>query len=140
MAEVELRSAEVGEEQRLLDLWRAAGAEPAHGEDLASLARLLAHESTDVVLAEIEGVVVGSLIAAWDGWRGEMYRLAVLPDRRRQGIARRLVDEGERRLRDRGCTRVTALVMHEHEWAMGLWDAVGYAVDDRIVRFVHTLE
>jgi hypothetical protein len=30
--------------------------------------------------------------------------------------------------------------MHEHEWAMGLWDAVGYAVDNRIVRFVRTLE
>ena len=40
----------------------------------------------------------GTVIASWDGWRGAMYRLAVLPSLRRRGIAAALVDEGERRL------------------------------------------
>ncbi len=31
----------------------------------------------------------------WDGWRGNMYRLAVDPQHRRLGLARRLVEEGE---------------------------------------------
>ena len=35
--------------------------------------------------------MVGSLIAAWDGWRGSFYRLAVHPERRRQRIATALL-------------------------------------------------
>jgi ribosomal protein S18 acetylase RimI-like enzyme len=40
---------------------------------------------------------VGTLVAAWDGWRGNMYRLAVLPEHRRAGIGRELVDAGYER-------------------------------------------
>lgn len=37
--------------------------------------------------------MVGSLIAAWDGWRGSFYRLAVLPERRREGLLTMLLRE-----------------------------------------------
>jgi ribosomal protein S18 acetylase RimI-like enzyme len=92
-----------------------------------------------VLVAELDGDIVGTLIALSDGWRGNMYRLAVLPRYRRRGIARALVDEGERRLRSHGCARVTALVMHEHTWAVEFWHAARYDHDERTVRFVHTL-
>ncbi len=42
-----------------------------------------------------DGAIVATLIAAWDGWRGNMYRLAVAPELRREGIARTLVEAGE---------------------------------------------
>jgi ribosomal protein S18 acetylase RimI-like enzyme len=85
-------------------------------------------------------VVVGSIIAKWDGWRGNMYRLAVLPDYRRLGVARALVEEGERCLRDQGCRRVSAIVMREHEWAVGFWVAASYTNDERMFRFVRNLD
>jgi ribosomal protein S18 acetylase RimI-like enzyme len=37
-------------------------------------------------VAEGDGEIVGALIAAWDGWRGNMYRLAVREGHRREGI------------------------------------------------------
>jgi hypothetical protein len=40
--------------------------------------------------AEADGVVIGSLIAAWSGWRGSFYKLVVHPDRRRQILLSRL--------------------------------------------------
>ncbi|MGO9498921.1 MAG: GNAT family N-acetyltransferase [Solirubrobacteraceae bacterium] len=49
-----------------------------------------------------EGELVGALIAGWDGWRGNMYRLAVGPDHRRRGVARRSLDAGEEHLRGSG--------------------------------------
>jgi ribosomal protein S18 acetylase RimI-like enzyme len=64
-------------------------------------------------VAEVDGRIVGALIAASDGWRGSMYRLAVDPQYRGRGIARRLVACGEARLRERGVPRVTALVSGE---------------------------
>ena len=137
---IRVRSARQDEATVLLELWRAAGAEPRVGEDAFSVRRLLDQQPSGVLVAECDGAVVGSLIAKWDGWRGNMYRLAVLPSYRRRGIARALVEEGERRLRDQGCARVSAIVMREHDWAVGFWRAVTYTHDERVFRFVRNMD
>jgi len=79
------------------------------------------------------------LIAASDGWRGNMYRLAVLFEYRRRGVASALVDEGEQRLRHRGVRRVTALVAHEQTGATQFWESLGYQFDRHTVRHVKTV-
>ena len=61
------------------------------------------------------------------------------PDHRRRGIARALLAEVEQKLTRQGARRVTALVEKEHARAMGFWEAVGYRVDERLVRRVRTL-
>jgi ribosomal protein S18 acetylase RimI-like enzyme len=73
----------------VLDLWAAAGSLPTITDSRDGLARLLATDSQALLVAEIEGVLAGSLIAAWDGWRGSFYRLAVSPEHRRKGLATR---------------------------------------------------
>jgi ribosomal protein S18 acetylase RimI-like enzyme len=139
MAEPVIRTASLDEAANVLELWRRAGSEPSVGEDIDSIRRLLDHDADALIVAEASGEIVGTLIAVWDGWRGNVYRLAVLPEHRRQGIARALVAEGDRRLRAHGARRVTCLVMREHEWAVGFWSATNYEHDTRIARFVGTL-
>ena len=84
--------------------------------------------------------VVGSLLATWDGWRGNMYRLAVHPAFRRRGLARELVVEGERRLRAKGCRRITALVIENEAHAVEFWTAVGYDFQPGMERFRKNLD
>lgn len=103
------------------------------------VARLITHSERALLVAELYGEIVGSLIAAWDGWRGNMYRLAVLPSHRRRGIARALVDAGHEELRSKGARRVTALVPLAQEEAVGLWLNIGYERDAQISRFVRDL-
>lgn len=137
--DVVIRPARVDEIDAVLALWAAADAVPSVTDDAGSLARLLARDADALLLACDGERVVGSLIAAWDGWRGNMYRLAVHPDHRRRGIGRVLVAAGEARLRAQGACRVTALVVGEHEHATSIWRAVGYEHDTRIDRYVTTL-
>ena len=75
----------------MLKLWAVAGSLPTVSDTHEGLACLLANDREALVLAEAGEVVVGSLIAAWDGWRGSFYRLAVHPDHRRAGIATALL-------------------------------------------------
>lgn len=71
---------------------------------------LLERSPDGLLVAETQGRVVGTLVAVWDGWRGSMARLAVLPHHRRTGIARRLVDAGHERLSATGAKRVNVLI------------------------------
>jgi ribosomal protein S18 acetylase RimI-like enzyme len=123
----------------VLELWRRADATASATDDEQALSALLARDPGALLLAEVDGRAVGSLIAAWDGWRGGLYRLAVLPEHRRRGIARRLVAAGEERLRELGARRVTALADGGDGGAAEFWAAVGYEPDGRSVRRVKNL-
>ncbi len=105
----------------------------------ASIERLFEHAPDSLLVALVDGKVVGAVIAAWDGWRGAVYRLAVLPSHRRRGLALTLVRAGEERLRALGAPRISALVGRGNEPAERFWVAAGYARDESVGRFVRNL-
>jgi len=127
---VEIRSAQRQHIPALLELWRSAGT-PAGVSDSEQEG-----DAQALLVAESGGVVIGSLIAAWDGWRGNLYRLAVLPEHRRRGVARALLAEGERRLLARGALRLSAIVDGEDAGALELWRSAGYERQPQQVRLV----
>lgn len=92
-----------------------------------------------LLVAEADGKVVGVVIAAWDGWRGNIYRLAVDGGHRRQGIGLQLTRAAEDYLRDLGGRRITALVAYDDEEAGSFWDAAGYPQDREIGRRVRNV-
>jgi ribosomal protein S18 acetylase RimI-like enzyme len=117
-------------------MWAASGSRPTVTDSIESLCSLLAVDPHALLIAQARGDVVGSLIAAWNGWRGSFYRLAVHPEHRRNGLATRLVREGEKRLRDRGAVRLDAIVAADEVGAMSFWRAVGYEHQGDRSRFV----
>ena len=134
-----IRDCRADEIEAVLALWRQAEATVSRTDTVADLHRAMTASPAVVLVADAEGQIIGSVIGSFDGWRGNIYRLAVHPDFRRQGIARALVREVEQRLICQGAGRITAWVEQEHPWAMGFWRASGYAIDARMVRFINDL-
>jgi ribosomal protein S18 acetylase RimI-like enzyme len=125
----------------VLELWAQARSEHASTPDRPEDVELLIDDSPAALLvAEQDGEIVGALIAAWDGWRGNMYRLSVRDEHRRKGIGLALTRAGEDYLRQRGVRRVTALVAFDDEVAGGFWESAGYPQDREIGRRVRNLE
>jgi ribosomal protein S18 acetylase RimI-like enzyme len=120
----------------VLGMWVLSGARPTVTDGIEPLCSLLAVDPHALLIADARGEVVGSLIAAWNGWRGSFYRLAVRPDHRRRGLATRLVREGEKRLRDRGAVRLDAIVAADEVGALGFWSEAGYEHQRDRSRFV----
>jgi ribosomal protein S18 acetylase RimI-like enzyme len=139
-ADLTIRPSRRDELGAVLDLW-AENRSPhvSIPDDIRVLERLLDSDPGSLLVAESSGRVIGALIAAWDGWRGNMYRLAVGHEHRRRSVALELVRAGEQHLHARGGRRITALVGDEDEVAKALWSAAGYEHDRSIARFVRNL-
>jgi len=123
----------------VIALWTEAGAAPSATDSVEWVEVLATRQDAWVLLAEVEGRVVGTLFVTFDGWRGHFYRLAVLPRFRRRGIALQLVREGERLLRDAGASRVAAIVLDDREDALAFWLAAGFAHQIEATRFTKFL-
>lgn len=131
-----IRQATVADVRPTLELWREADAEPIHTDDEGSLRKLIAHDPESLLLANYGGRVVGSVIAAWDGWRGSIYHLVVAPDLRRQGLGCQLLIAAESRLREAGGERYQAIVLETDAQAVGFWGASGWERQLERLRYV----
>ena len=87
------------------------------------------------LVAEHAGQIVGTVIGGFDGRRGMIYHLAVAPEYRRQGLANRLMDEIESRLRQKGCRKAYLLVKKGNDIARLLYEARGWAGMDFVDLF-----
>ena len=103
----------------VLELWARAGASPTLTDTPEVLAQLLESTQSVLLLAEIDGGLAGTVIGGWDGWRGNIYRLAVVPEYRHRGVASALMREVDAALAAMGARRITALVERDHAWAVG---------------------
>ena len=131
-----LRTAQRADVGSVLRLWIEAAAEPTHTDDVDSLCALVVHDPSALIVAEEEGSIVGSVIAAWDGWRGSIYRLVVAPSHRRRGLGRQLLAQAEARLAAAGAIRQQAIVVETERPAMGFWDDSGWERQAHRVRYV----
>jgi ribosomal protein S18 acetylase RimI-like enzyme len=123
---VTIRTGAVADAEAVLALWSEGATVASSTDDADGITRLLGHEPNALLLAEVDGELVGSVIVGWDGWRATMYRLVVAPSARRQGIATRLVDEGEQWLREQGARRFHLIVDTDEQPARAFWRSVGY--------------
>jgi len=139
VSSIAIRSAKSEDAASILELWRLAESFPTFTDDEESIRALIAHNPEAVLVAEKGAELIGSLVAAFDGWRGTLFRLAVLPAQRRRGVGRALVAEGERRLRERGAARINLYAIRAEAAALDFWSAVGYEPDNRCQRFVKNL-
>ena len=139
-AQVLIRRVRDEELAAVLKMWSAAGVTPPSVSDsIEGLTRLIREPAALLLVATIDEQIVGSVIGGWDGWRGNIYRLAVKPEHRRKGIARQLVAKISVELFAKGATRLSALVEHEHQWAIDFWvsmSTLGYERDSKFARYI----
>jgi ribosomal protein S18 acetylase RimI-like enzyme len=134
-----IRPAQVRDVGAVLAFWTVATTVASSTDDVESVVALIEQAPGALIVAiDGEGAIAGTVIGGWDGWRGTMYRLAVAPSHRRQGVATRLVQEAEAFLVARGAKRLHLIVAEDEPDAEAFWHAVGYIPTGQ-TRFVKTL-
>lgn len=126
---VEIRRGDTRDAEQVIELWDRFGGPTRHPGRYEELARLLDRDPESLLIAEVNGAVVGTLIVGWDGWRCHLYRLVVESQFRRVGAARQLAAAALQRARALGAVRLDASVDPDNEPAVRFWESIGYAMD-----------
>lgn len=128
-ASVKIRTFSIQEDlDAVLDLWRRSGPgiQLSRSDRPEEIAKKQQRDPDLFLVAEEGGQVVGAVLGGFDGRRGLVYHLSVLPQRRRSGIGRALMEELESRLGKKGCLRAYLLVTEDNPGAVDFYEEIGW--------------
>lgn len=124
----------------IIDFWATVDRHTGLPDRVEYLQTFLEFAPDLLLVAELDGRLVGTVIGGWDGWRAQIARLTTDETVRRKGIAHALVDEIERRLYARGARRIYALVDRDNTGGIAFWKASGYGTNNVNVQYSRNLD
>lgn len=128
-----IRRYEERDRTAVVRLWQEVFAyDTPHNDPELSLRNKTAVDDGLLFVADEDGRAIAAVMGGYDGHRGWIYSLAVLPDHRRAGIGRQLVDTVVSELAARGCVKVNLQVTGTNRGVVGFYEKLGFAVEDRI--------
>ncbi len=115
----------------VLELWDRCGLTRPWNDGGAEIDRKLVWDPSMLIVAVDESdAISGTVMIGYDGRRGWVNYMAVMPERRGSGLGRRLMEEAETRLVDLGCPKLNLQVRGDNLGAVQFYRRLGYELDD----------
>lgn len=127
-----IRKIQDADADSVIDLWRSVFPDgPPHNEPVQVLKAKLAIDDL-VFVAEIESTIIGTCMAGYDGHRGWLYAVAVLPEQRRSGVGRGLVSHAIAALEQLGCRKINLQIRSSNTEVADFYQSLGFEIEDRM--------
>ncbi len=119
--------------QQVAALWREVfNNKSAHNLPELAIDKKIAIDDGLFFVALTGSKVTGTIMAGYDGHRGWIYSMAVLPAYQKKGIGSALLKQAEKKLANLGCLKVNLQIMEGNEVAERFYQAHGFLSERRI--------
>lgn len=129
---MQIRAFERSDTDTVIALWEACGLTRPWNDPRLDIERKLMVQPELFLVGEVDGRVIASVMAGYEGHRGWVNYLAVAPDQQRRGLAQQLMADVEVRLKARGCPKLNLQVRSGNDSAMQFYREIGYVEDGSI--------
>lgn len=120
------------DEKEVVDLWFECDLVTVQNNPKRDIERKLGVNSEWFLVGILEGKVVATCMAGYEGHRGWINYLAVSPRYRRQGIATLMMSQTESRLRAAGCPKINLQIRKTNTEVIQFYKRIGYSIDQAI--------
>ena len=120
---------QAGDQDAIVELWQQCGLVVPWNNPLTDIARKIADSPELFFTGRIEGKLVASCMAGYDGHRGWIYFLAVTKCEQRKGFAALLVAHVEAQLIELGCPKLELMVRDKNREVIEFYQAIGFNLD-----------
>lgn len=131
--QIQFRQFHPDDTEQTVALWQACGLTRPWNDPRKDIERKLQQEPELFIVAEQDGLLLGSVMAGYDGHRGWIYYLSVLPQYQSQGLGKELVQQAEQRLRSKGCPKIQLMIRLDNSSVQDFYRALGYEQAEVVV-------
>lgn len=129
---MDIRAYQPSDEGAVVSLWEESGLTRPWNDPRKDIARKLLVQPELFLVGTLDGQVIATAMAGYDGHRGWVNYLAVAPRSRGRGCGRALMERVEHLLLSLGCPKVNIQVRVSNAEAPGFYRAMGYAQEEMI--------
>jgi len=127
---IDIRTFRESDTDAVISVWEACELTRSWNDPVKDINRKQIHNDGLFLVAEQNAQLIGSVMAGYEGHRGWINYLAVLPEYRKQGIGRALMLEAEARLLARGCPKINLQIRTGNTGVIAFYESIGY-LDDK---------
>lgn len=128
-----IRTYKVSDEASVIDLWQQCNLTVPWNNPQSDIARKMADSPDLFFVGTLDMCIVSSCMAGYDGHRGWIYYLAVLPDLQNKGIAAQMLTHSERVLAERGCPKINLMVRNTNQDVIQFYQRAGFSDESVLV-------
>jgi ribosomal protein S18 acetylase RimI-like enzyme len=125
--DMEIRSFQDADEAEVIRLWERCGLLRSWNDPSRDIARKRDVQRDLFLVGTVDGVIVASAMAGYDGHRGWVNYLAVDPSWRRRGLGSAIMRAVEQRLTDLGCPKLNLQIRRDNLPAISFYERIGFA-------------
>ncbi len=118
------------DESAVISLWERCDLVRPWNDPHKDIGRKLRVRSDLFLVGVLDGAIVATVMAGYEGHRGWLNYLAVAPEYQRKGLGHEIVREAERLLLEAGCPKVNLQVRTSNRAAIEFYRRIGYGIDD----------
>lgn len=119
----------------MVRLWKECGLVVPENDPAKDIQRKMKDHPELFLVALGDGELVGSVMGGYDGHRGAVNYLAVLPTRQRRGIGRMLMAELEGELQKLGCPKINLFVRMSNAAVGSFYGKIGFQLNQVAIAF-----
>ena len=110
MSKTKFRRFRKSDTDAVIDLWEKCKLVVPWNDPYKDIGRKLSIKDSLFIIGELNNHIVASAMAGYDGHRGYIYYLAVLPECQKKGIGSSLLSIVEKKLLNLGCPKINLFV------------------------------
>ena len=126
---MKIREFSVEDQTQIISLWQACGLIKPWNDPTKDINRKVKDGTSLFLIGEKNNQIMATAMGGYDGHRGWINYLAILPNEQGNGYAREMMTKIEHRLIEQGCPKLNLQIRETNLDVVRFYEALGYKTD-----------